>query len=274
MNPLEKTCVALRHTALLQKADWLWDAVRPAYDRLVKLCSPHGLQRVINGTDPIALCSEMRGVGETYEPELWAHVMRRVEAGDRVADVGAFIGLYALAVGKRVGPVGRVTAFEPDQRNCAILRRHIQMNGLSGVVKAEQAALGAADGEVWFTADRGSENQLARAGQPGAQPVPAQTLDTYFTDQRLDLLKLDVEGFEEDVLKGGELLLSDAARAPRLIYVEVHPYNWHHCGTTSESFLGLLRRLDYAVEALDGTPVNQIAGYGHVVARGLRDGTQ
>ena len=76
-----------------------------------------------------------------------------------------------------------------------------------------------------------------------------------------------MEGFEEDVLRGAEQLLSDEARAPRLIYIEAHPYNWHLCGTTSESLLARLVGHGYRVEHLDGTAVTRIEHYGEIVAR-------
>jgi hypothetical protein len=99
--------------------------------------------------------------------------------------------------------------------------------------------------------------------------VPVVRLDTHFAGQRLDLLKVDVEGFEEEVLAGAEELLGDPGRAPRSIFIEVHPYNWHLCGTTSQSLLGRLRRLGYAVEHLDERAVEKIINYGEVVARRL-----
>lgn len=267
MNTLEKTCVALRHSALLRKADWLWNGLRPAYNGLVNCFARRGLARVINGTDRVIVSSEWRGVTESYEPDVWAHVMANVRLGDRIADVGAFIGLYAIALGKRTGPTGGVIAFEPDEHSCAAVRRHVDLNGLGGVVQAVRSAVGTMDGEIWFTADKNIQNQIAQPGAAGAKPVPSVTLDAYFKGQRLDLLKVDVEGFEEEVLKGAEQLLGDPTRAPRLIYVEVHPYNWHLCGTTSESLLGRLARHSYSVEHPDGTPVQRIENYGEVVAR-------
>ncbi len=48
--------------------------------------------------------------------------------------------------------------------------------------------------------------------------------------------------------------------------MEVHPYNWHLCGTTSESLLGRLKRLGYRVEQMDGTAVRRIENYGEIVA--------
>ncbi len=58
MNALEKTCIALRHNALLSKADWLWNGLRPAYNGLVNSLASRGLERVINGTDRVRIGSE------------------------------------------------------------------------------------------------------------------------------------------------------------------------------------------------------------------------
>jgi FkbM family methyltransferase len=267
MNALEKTCIAVRHSALLRKADWLWNVLRPIYDGLVKRLASRGVERVINGTDRVFIGSEWRAVTESYEPEVWAHVMANVRPGDRIADVGAFIGLYAIALGRRVGPTGRVIAFEPDEHSCAVVRQHIAFNGVEATVEAVRSAVGTVNGEIWFTADKSIQNQIALPGAAGAKPVPSLSLDEFFKGQRLDMLKVDVEGFEEEVLKGAEQLLSDPERAPRLIYVEVHPYNWHLCGTTSQSLLGRLIRLGYEVEEVNGAAVTQITAYGEVVAR-------
>jgi hypothetical protein len=92
-------------------------------------------------------------------------------------------------------------------------------------------------------------------------------LDTFLADKKLDLLKIDVEGFEEDVLKGAQQLLRDPERRPRSIYIEVHPFNWRLVGTTSESLLALLQSCEYQAFDLTGNTVEQITQYGEVVAR-------
>jgi hypothetical protein len=91
-------------------------------------------------------------------------------------------------------------------------------------------------------------------------------LDTIFPDRRLDILKIDVEGYEEDVLKGAVRLLSDSQRSPRVIYIEVHPYAWSALGTTCESLLSFLDRCQYQVLSLDGQAVKQINYWGEVIA--------
>ncbi len=268
MNFVEKTCVTVRHSPLLRNAGWLWNAARPIYDAAVNAVGRGGLERVINGTDRLLIAPRFRGLGEAYEPEVWRHVMANVRPGDAVADVGAYIGLYAIALAKRVGAAGRVTAFEPDAANHRVIQRHVELNAVAQQVAAVNAAVGATDGRIAFTADKDIQNQIVPDGTPGSRSVPLVRLDTHFKDTRLDLLKVDGEGFEEDVLRGTEQLLADPARAPHMIYIEVHPYNWHLCGTTSESLLGRLARHGYAVEHLDGTPVRRIENYGEIVARG------
>src|SRR5207245_7836663 len=111
--------------------------------------------------------------------------------------------------------------FEPDRDNFRSLMAHVELNGLQGVVNPVNAAVGAVDGEVGFTNGRDVENRVVFEERLQSATVPAVRLDSFFDGQRLDILKVDVEGFEEEVLKGGRELLMDSQRAPRLIYLEV-----------------------------------------------------
>src|SRR5580658_770380 len=266
MHRIEQFCVRLRHSPWLGHAGWLWDGLRPRYNEVVGLLGRNGLERVINGTDKVRVSPPFRGVPEVYEPEVWRHLMAHVRPGDRVADVGAFIGLYSIALAKRIGPAGHVTAFEPDQENYAALEMHCRLNGIGDRISLTHGAVGDEDGAVAFDAGRSSESRLSAVGENGQVSVPCMRLDTVFANNRLDLLKIDVEGWEEPVLKGGMALLQDPQRKPRAIYIEVHPFAWRMVGTSSDSLLGLLTRYDYQVTDLEGRPVTQIDGYGEIVA--------
>ncbi len=267
MNAIEQACVRLRHSVWLKRADWLWNAARPAYDRIVNGLGRRGLERNLNGTDRMLIAPRFRNLGESYEPDVWRHVMSHLRAGDTVADVGAHIGLYAVALAKRVGAGGRVIAFEPDPANHRWVETHAKFNGVESQLTVVNAAVGAQDGRISFSGGKDIQNQIVPAGTPGSHEVPVMRLDTYFANRRVDILKVDVEGFEEEVLEGADTLLRDAARSPRRIYIEVHPYNWHYCGTSSDSLLNRLARHGYVVEHLDGAPVRRIENYGEVVAR-------
>ncbi|HYL57842.1 MAG TPA: FkbM family methyltransferase [Candidatus Acidoferrales bacterium] len=270
MNPIERASIAVRHLPALERADWLWKRVRPAYDRMLStLAGRRGLERVINGSDSFRLSPLSRGfVAEEYEPEVWNRVMREIGSGDRVVEVGASFGLYTLAFARRIGSGGHVTAFEPDPQSAAALEANIRVNGWQDRVTVVSAAVGAENGKVRFAAARGMESHIATAGDSsrGAILVPLVTLDSVVADRRIDVLKIDVEGFEEQVLQGARTILTTANRRPRAILVEVHPFAWSETGTTSSSLLALLRESGFRVENMTGDEVREIGEYGHVIA--------
>jgi len=265
MHPLEKFSIRLRHTYLGERANWLWHLVRPVYNFAVRTSANSGLERIINGTDSLRIAPEFRQITEVYEPDVWARVMSAVAPGKVVVDVGAYVGLYTVAFAQRVGPTGRVYSFEPDPRNCAVLRKHIVLNNVSERVEVHQMAVGEKDGFVPFTAGRDSQSVVG-ANSSTAETVRMARLDTILPSGRIDVLKVDVEGFEENVLKGAEVLLSDKKRKTWVIFVEVHPYNWHLCGTTSNSLINRLAKSGYDVVDLKNQSVLKIDWYGEIIA--------
>src|SRR5258708_17843096 len=84
--------------------------------------------------------------GDWFEAEL-PFVRKVVEPGDKVLDVGANFGAYALPMALRVGETGSVLAFEPTSSTAAFLRRSIEENRFTWL-RLEQAALSDADGEL------------------------------------------------------------------------------------------------------------------------------
>ena len=212
------------------------------------------------------IAPEFRQITEVYEPDVWAHVMSAVAPGNVVVDVGAYVGLYTIAFAQRTGPTGRVYSFEPDPRNCAVMRKHIALNNVSERVEVHQLAVGDKDGFVPFTAGRDSQSVIG-ANSSSPETVRMATLDTILPSERIDVLKVDVEGFEEKVLQGAEVLLSDNKRKPRVIFIEAHPYNWHLCGSTSDSLVNRLTKSGYEVCDMQNLSVSKIDRYGEVVAK-------
>jgi FkbM family methyltransferase len=204
-------------------------------------------------------------VTEHYEPEVWRHMMSEVRAGDCVADVGAFIGLYAVALAVRVGETGSVLAFEPDIDNYAVLAEHCRLNGVLDRVELIGAAVGDSDDWVSFEGGNGSESRVSGSGSH-ACVVQSVRLDSIFAERRLDILKVDVEGFEGAVLRGANGLLDDVDRRPRVIFIEMHPYAWSASGTSGAELLAFLRQRGYRVSDTSGVSLNDVTSYGEVVA--------
>ena len=258
MNLLERASIAIRHAPALERADWLWDRVRPAYDRVLStMVRASGVERVINGTDRFRLSAQSRGfIAEEYEPLVWRRVMREVRTGDHIVEVGASIGLYALAFAGRVGAAGHVTAFEPDPESASALEANIRVNGWQDRITTIRAAVGKSSGQVRFAAAHGLESRIETRPEAcdGVITVPMTTLDDALGGNRIDVIKIDVEGFEQQVIEGARNVLTKERARPRVILVEVHPFAWLETGTTSASFLELLPGMGYRVEDMKGNP--------------------
>jgi len=267
MKMFEKASMWVRHLPALERADWLWDPVRPIYHRAVSHFGRNGLERIINGSDRILVSPRARGVREEYELGVWQALMAELRPGDTFVDVGAFIGLYTIGVGLRLKDSVRVIAFEPDIHNFSLLREHVRLNGLDEQVELHHAAVSDKDGKFQFLADGSSEARLVSSNRKDTTIVDVVTLDSAFKGSRIDMLKIDVEGYEEMVLRGANRLLHTPELKPRAIFIEVHPYAWAPLRTGSDSLLRVLNEAGYLVETLDGVPIRSIEGYGEIIAR-------
>ena len=266
MHLVEKLARKLRHSIFLKKCEWLWDLLRPVYGTLLSFFFRNGVERNINGTDRIRLVMKYRYMIEVCEPEVWRRLMSEVKPGDTICDIGAFVGIYTIALARRAKPSGSVFSFEPDQNNFNDLTKHVLLNGVSDNVKLFQEAVGLSEGHLSFKAEGSCTSKISVSSQDHSEKVRVVSLDSVFHNARMDIMKIDVEGFEENVLKGGHQLLSDPSRAPRMICMEVHPYAWPEFGASSAALLHLLKDCGYKIVFPDGKRVERIESYGHIFA--------
>jgi FkbM family methyltransferase len=141
-----------------------------------------------------------------------------------IVDGGSNIGMSVLFF-KALYPDARVLAFEPAQPAHQLLLRNIEQNGLGGI-EVRRAALGREAGEVQFFEDPDDPATFRMSTRPGriegtASSVPQQRLSELLKAD-VDLLKLDVEGAEDDVL--AELVESGAISRVGQLVVEYHHY--------------------------------------------------
>ncbi len=185
--------------------------------------------------------------GLPYEPFETELLLQHIDPGDVVLDLGANIGYYTLLFARRVGPTGKVFAFEPDPDNFALLRENVQRNGYQNVVLVQKAASDRADvAQLYRSADNQGDHRLYDSGTPrSAVEVETIPLDKLFADYtgRIDLIKMDVQGAEAAALEGMAELLR------RLVGVklatEFWPLGLRRAGASAERYLGLLTELGY-----------------------------
>jgi FkbM family methyltransferase len=160
--------------------------------------------------------------------------------GDVVFEAGANIGAHTVELARRVGPRGAVFAFEPQRVVFQALCANVAINSLANVY-CHWAALGEAEGriEVPYLDPALPQNfggLSLGGGSERAESVACLTLDRYLDLPRLRLVKIDVEGMERAVIRGGQRLL---AKFKPLLYVENDRVEH------SESLMRLLDGLGY-----------------------------
>jgi FkbM family methyltransferase len=127
--------------------------------------------------------------------------------GKVMIDVGANYGFFSLISARLVGEQGTVVAFEPAKSTFEILERNLELNG-SPKIKALRMALSDKPGKLrlYHNADA-SRNSLAQSGSSqGFEEVEVRTLDSVVQELRLariDFIKIDAEGADELVCRGG-----------------------------------------------------------------------
>jgi FkbM family methyltransferase len=156
-----------------------------------------------------------------------------------IVDGGSNIGMSVLFF-KALYPEARVLAFEPAARAYALLERNVKENHLRDVA-THRAALGRTSGSVTFYEDPGDPSTFrmsTRSGRlEGAGADVEQRRLSEFLDGNVDLVKLDIEGAEEDVL-------ADLADSGALERVEQLIVEYHHQLDPAADFLGaFLERL-------------------------------
>jgi len=169
---------------------------------------------------------EIRLNGELTE------IKRLCSPGYCVLEIGAHHGMMTLLISHLVGEHGEVHAIEASADNALVLEANLFRNSISNV-RVEFVAMGATPGTARF----GGESLAAASGV--VREIAMTTLDSYCKSnacQKIDLLKIDVEGFELDVLRGATELLRTA---PQLA-LELHNDLLPSAGASSKQVWQLL----------------------------------
>jgi FkbM family methyltransferase len=142
----------------------------------------------------------------TYELEQSGLFGQHIRPGDVVLDIGAAVGYYTLLSAKLVGSSGRVVSFEPDSTNLQFLRSHVEQNRLEQVTILPIAV---ADETGTARFGGGTGTGTGRLCDNGVDQVAVRRLDDVAAemDLRPQHLKIDVEGAELAVLRGGRQLI-------------------------------------------------------------------
>ncbi len=225
----------------------------------LQYCDRYDFSIVVSTHDP-AIGRPLLFKGE-YEENVISVLGQHLQPDTHFLDIGANIGYYSLFVARHA-PQGRVLCFEPDLQNFRRLQASIAYNGFSDRVQAHNLAVSdeastlvvsdlgnAANSGARFT---GKSQAQLQAHIHGANPyfreVQAVRLDDFLADQRIDLIKIDIEGHEPYAFRGMEQILQ---RQRPTILAEFAPSNLRSLGNADpQRFLQEILDLGYAVSAI------------------------
>lgn len=188
-------------------------------------------------------------VWEKYQTEQF---IKSINKGNTVVDIGAHIGYYTLLAAEKVGKYGHVFAFEPDPKNFLLLTKNIKENGYSNVTVI-RSAVSSRDGYLSFyvhPTNTGDHSILKNKDRRRKFKVKTVTLDKYFRDiKKIDVIKMDVQGAEYSVLKGGKNIFVKMKKL--ILFTEFYPSSFVEAGHKPMNFLNTLQRLGYNIYDID-----------------------
>lgn len=156
----------------------------------------------------------------SFEEKLFALARKRLNPGDVCFDVGGNVGAISIALADVVGPDGKVHTFEPNPNNFARLSANLALNPeLQTRVTLNNLGISDQPGTLFWTEDPGNPGN-GMLGESGDIKTEVITLDSYCEQagiEKLDLMKVDVEGMELKVFQGAEKTLT---RLKPIIYFE------------------------------------------------------
>lgn len=176
-----------------------------------------------------------------------------ISPGDTVFDVGTNLGETLLGFARIVGPSGHVYGFEPDPVNHATAVRNIVLNDYGNITLSQVGVGEARTRQKLFRVEpnnRGMNRILPKAEQDDSidhTEIEIVTIDEFVAERgidRIDLIKIDIEGYEASAIRGAENVL--ATLRPKL-FIELGYSRVIANGSHPDEILDSLRALGYVI---------------------------
>lgn len=173
-----------------------------------------------------------------YEPYETKLILRQTKTGDTVVDVGANIGYYTILLADKVGKTGKVYAFEPDEISFEILLKNIKENNLKNI-EAINAALGSKIGKLKLHKSKENFGDHKLYGRDkDIEKVKIINLDDYLKNIKINLMKIDTQGWEPEVIEGAKNIIS---KNKPTIFMEYSPASYIQAKLDGQKMMKFLR---------------------------------
>lgn len=182
---------------------------------------------------------------DAFEIEL---LKKHIKKGDTVLDIGANIGFYAIILSDIVGEKGKIHCFEPDITNFGHLKKetvsykNIHINNKAVGPKTEKI-------KIYTSKELNVDHRTYKPEQYDKEiEIDAVSIDDYLKGAKVDFIKMDIQGFEMEAMKGMKETLKNNPNVKMIS--EFWPYGLKKAGSSLRDYFTLLKELNFKVELL------------------------
>ena len=165
-----------------------------------------------------------------------------------IVDVGANIGYYTIIAASVMKKYGKVIAFEPSNANYSLLNKTVLENKQDNIVLVKKAVGDFASTAYLYSgsSNSGDKKTYKTSIKDSKEKIEIMTLDDYFSNnEKIDLMKIDIEGFEVRAFEGGKKLLKD--RRIKVIISELRPESLEMAGDNWYRYIELLEKSGFNI---------------------------
>lgn len=189
-----------------------------------------------------------------HEKNSTAHFKKTIKEGMHIGEFGANIGYYALIASNIVGENGLIYAFEPSFENYKQLKNNITLNNKQNIFKLINKGIGAKNQTMQFyVSSKGNMSSFIKREEYGdiknidTLNIDVIKADDFFVNNQLDFVRMDVEGFELEIIEGMHDILSRENK-PKGLFIEVHSELLHKRNTSASNFINKLCNYGYEID--------------------------
>ncbi len=190
---------------------------------------------------------------DAFEIEL---LKKHIKKGDTVLDIGANIGFYATILSDIVGEKGKIHCFEPDATNFNHLKKttanhkNIIINNKAVGPKTEMI-------KIYTSKELNVDHRTYKPEEYDQEiEIAAVSIDDYLKGTKVDFIKMDIQGFEIEAIKGMKETFKNNANVKMIS--EFWPYGLRKAGSSVSEYYALLKNLNFNIEILQNNKLETL----------------
>lgn len=190
---------------------------------------------------------------DAFEIEL---LKKHIKKGDTVLDIGANIGFYATILSDIVGEKGKIHCFEPDATNFSHLQKTISSYKNIAI---NNKAVGSKTGKlkIYTSKELNVDHRTYKPEEYDKEiEIDAVSIDDYLKGANVDFIKMDIQGFEMEAMKGMKETLKNNPNVKMIS--EFWPYGLKKAGSSLRDYFILLKELNFKIEILRGNKLETL----------------